>query len=1491
MEMTFPLPDFLQRWLGSDSLVASVTYAALGLLVLLVLFVLWLRFGRGPRRRRAYRRALRFVRARKWHEALTQVERVKQVGRLSAAWQGRARYAEGEAHRVAGEAALEEKRYEESVEHLVASADLLNTNKSEARNRVIEAMLAEARRQFATTTDPETDAIHKLLARALDLQPAHAEALFWEALCRVRDGNPDQALAPLQTAREGVGTRVLDPAFYQGALLLRLGRPQEAVRYLAEAHRIEAESPLVAWQLGMALIAAKEAQATGQAPAAEAKTEVRFSELNLAIRALQRALGPQGLAQWLKTPQRVWVEGLPGQGRSYVRRLAAKHPFVCPVLGSDVAAMIRQGQVALAQAHYRMGNFQEAANVYTTVLREGAPSLPLLRGLGLALAWLGQYDQAFIQLRTVHEREEPGDPLTSAYLALCAAKGKPQRPEDKPSNVAWAVGLLAGLKPTPDPQWASLYTLIFEEARSIGLPVAAADQLRLCDVLAASHATDPRAAAAYDHLAATFPDAVRPEYALLYCRAAEQHGYRGERDLELYDRTFRESEAAKAYFAQRGWNFEDVEYVYLARCAARRPGAFPETLGPDYAPRGEALLLARSERQEQAGQADAALATADVLLQLMPRSALGHDRLARLAYRRGDLDRAITLLDAWHTLAPEDYRPLVRRAVIEHERGDAAASRAALDQALERVTGLARAAVAFLGAKLTLREWAQQAEEAKADGAAVPLSTCTELLHECLKADPSHTEALGCLAAVRSLLGDHEGLATQAGAMRRPEVKDARFHFLAALSLLEARDDHAAVEAATRAAADPSLAVESAYHMGRAFLRLDNMTAANLALQKVASSSSPSVDHARALLGRIGFARGAYDDAIRWWSALDPARCDAWRFDEALCGTVFLAGLAAFQAGRFEQAAERFREATRLELTDPRLGPLLTLALVKAGQHKLYARAAAPRGAATVAPGDVVVDVLPSEPIDTARLDAAIQLLDQGLQAGCKDPAVVYLLALAHKRRGNPREARSVLRSIDRPDANVLLQMGLLSLRELKPGVVGALHQAEQDFARAWQADPSSIAACYNLLLTRLSAGQLDQAAALLPRATALAPGPEEASLLSALQALLPAAQAPPDQAYTDPRLAELSGADEQRLLRVVRSLGQLDVVGTLLRALTQARPTSPAAQEAYLESLLVKGKDLLDRYDWVAAEKLLAPVEKARWSSRPMLAVLLNLRGCCACLAQDFEGGIVHFAAAAQQAGSDPRLQQNVALAHEWAGKLTQADPHWNRFLDLLDRRLPTPPGWIDYVQRLAYETLGRLATCYADKERWATALSYLERAHRLRPREGDVLERLFHLYVQLNRPDDARRVLRQLRDVRPNEPQNELYELSLLRVKSVNDLDRKLAELERIIRKFPHEPRVQDKAAEETGHLIGVMSNLYDQLTAQVGKVVNQVRHLPNSQVNWPAVADVMQEMRGDYQRLKRAVGKCQALAVTEDQRRALRDLGGKVDRKIEVCRSWGG
>ncbi len=387
-------------------------------------------------------------------------------------------------------------------------------------------------------------------------------------------------------------------------------------------------------------------------------------------------------------------------------------------------------------------------------------------------------------------------------------------------------------------------------------------------------------------------------------------------------------------------------------------------------------------------------------------------------------------------------------------------------------------------------------------------------------------------------------------------------------------------------------------------------------------------------------------------------------------------------------------------------------------------------------------EVIPiAEPI-LSPYEVAAQVLERAVQSGCQDANVLYMLALAHKRQGKLTEARNALRKIQRPDANVVLQMGLLSLQE------NQLAQAEDEFARAGQMDPGSYEICHNLLLTRLTLGKVEDCLALIPNAIELLahrPGEtrEERRFLLVLQALLQACRqangAPPDV----PLLAELTSDDEQRLLQVVRSLGQLDTVHVLLKTLTEARPRSVAVREAYLEAVLVKAKELIDRCAWTDAELLLRPLARERSGSRATQVALLNLLGCCAGMTHEFDDAIKHFAAAIKLAPNDARLHQNLALIYEFKGELAQADPYWNRYFDLLDDGVPAPPDIPKYIEHLAYESLGRLASRYGEKEKWSSALSYVQRTAHLRPNDPDTLERLFHLYNQSKRPQDARRTL----------------------------------------------------------------------------------------------------------------------------------------------------
>jgi len=905
-----PLPEILQPLLGSSPRAAQVFYGALAAMALLLLLALWVLLGSGPRRRRKYHRARRLLQHGAWQEAL-KLAREMQGRRLSARWQGQLRNLEGECHRAASLAALEAKDYETALEHSLGGAQLLNTNEAFARGTVVETMLEEVRRLFATTSAGQTGTIHNLLGRLFLMQSLCPEASFWQGLCHVREGNTEPALASLHSARGAEASAAsssgfLDPLLYLGALLLGEGQPKEALRYLTEANRLDKNCPLVTWQLGTAMLAAG-------------------GDAQIAVRALQRALGPQGLLLWASTPQRLWVEAFP-EARSFVRRLAARHPYTCPLWGNGLHLILQQGQTALAQGLYRLGKFQEAADLFDKVAKQSAPSRVVLRGLGLALARLERYDEAFTHLRTAHDLEEPKDRWTAGYLALCAARAKPLRPEDKDKNVAWAIRLATRFTAPGDAEWVSLVSKLFAEARAIGLPLGLEDQQYLCEHLLSVRATDADAAGAYHHLAATFPDAVRPEYTWLYCRAAQQHGSSDAHALELFAGTFRDAAAARVFFQNQQWDFDEMEFAYLESVAAREAGAFPAALGPDYPVHGERLLQARSVRLEQAQQAEGARAAALVWLKLAPRSAAAHDRLAYLAYHGGDLDEAADLLARWEALEPANPWPLLRQAVIDYQRGEASRGSAALRKALDLAQGRLRADIAFLGARLALKSGAQGDRE-----------TALGLLAECLKHDLHQWQAQWCLAAVHTLAGNQQALAEQAPSMKRPEVSQPRFHLLAAVCHLAAGDYGAVMEACQRAAADPALATECAYLMGWAMLNRGDSGTAALTLRRVSESTdSPSAAHAQALLADLRFSQGDYEEAIQWWKALPPQQRLTWKLAEPLHQTMFLSALLAMEAGQYEQAADKLREAGKLGLRDRRLGPLLTLFLVKAGQRLLY---------------------------------------------------------------------------------------------------------------------------------------------------------------------------------------------------------------------------------------------------------------------------------------------------------------------------------------------------------------------------------------------------------------------------------------------------------------------------------------------------------------------------------------------------------------------------
>ena len=553
-----------------------------------------------------------------------------------------------------------------------------------------------------------------------------------------------------------------------------------------------------------------------------------------------------------------------------------------------------------------------------------------------------------------------------------------------------------------------------------------------------------------------------------------------------------------------------------------------------------------------------------------------------------------------------------------------------------------------------------------------------------------------------------------------------------------------------------------------------------------------------------------------------------------------------------------------------------------------------------------VISVAPVAEPDWAE---AIRFLEQTVKAGNQDANALYLLAMSYKHQGRAGEARQALAKITDPDANVLLQRGVLAFNEKE------WPSAADEFEKAWQKDATSYPAAYNLMLTRLCQGQLEGAVEMLDKLLPLAPSQAENRFLSLLRGLLgrSAADANADQAVL---LASISAEEEQRLLDMIVGLNQFEVVYRLLAKLVVARPNSEVAFRAYIGAALVQAKMLVDRCQWSDAELLLAPLKRRLEASQikvdPFYAIaILDMLGVAASMTQDFERGLVHFRAAAeafQRDFSSPGpankteryinsqgiylgawLEQNLALGNEALGRMDVAEAHWNRYFDYLEHYVPRslPP---DYLTNLAFEGASRLADNFSRKEKWGSAAAFLQRAHRIRPTDYETLERLFHMYTQLKRNEEARKILRRLREVRPNDPQAELFELEVREARKLDEIDALLSDLRHIAQRFPNDARVEERGAALVHNAVPSLERVADQYAGQVNKVVDQMRRLPSYQINWPTVRDIMRDMEDKYLFLRRVAQKCLAHITNDDVRRELHRLISHCDRKIDQCHSLG-
>lgn len=1029
------------------------------------------------------------------------------AGAARRSWHDEQRQLEAEALYAAAEVALRERRFADALAFYEVVAGLLGLDKAEAGRRVVEAMLAEARR--LSVAEPDNAALPEILGHILERQSRCPEASFWLGLYRLRRGDNQAGTTALTTAHDAAQGRPIDPALYLGAIWLREGKPREALRVLADANRIVPNCPLVAWQLGVALL-----QSGGDAL--------------LALRALQKATGPDGFPKYLRAPHRLWAETLSADSwvRNVSQRAGAQGSiFRCPLGLDQIASVLQQARLTLAETLVTCERADEAVPVFADLLRS-QDSLAVRRGLGLALLHLGRTDEALPHLHRAHTAEKPPTAVTTGALAACLA----QAGGDRAANARHALGLIASLNVRADANWARHAGAVFAAAQAAGVGVSAEEVAELAAVLVSADAADPTAAAVYNLLATLQPQAVSVEAAGLYVRAAQRHGVNLPLDEFLFDRAMADRAATRELFQAQEWDFDAAERQYLERWADRHPGTYPAAPGIDYADEAETALLADANRLLSQRRPEDARGVAKLVLKLNPASGPAHDRLAELAFRGGDRTAAADWLRKWRDRCPNDPLPLIRLAAFDAADRRPAEGLAAAHQALDRVRGVARVPVLILAARLAV------GADKRADAAT--------LFDECLSLDPNNPVALAGRSALAWSEGKFARLIRLSDRMAEVQAEDPWFHYLAGAALLLAgRFDEAEVSA-RYAAGDPATAAEGRHLLALVRDRRNDPAGAADLLKDPAVAAGAAGQHAVALRGQAAWRGGDYVEALRCWQTLPDGRLKTWNLATVIGGTAFLAGVQALRAGDAEDACRWLRKAAEVGHPDPRLESLLAAACAGAGT-----RAGDHRG---------------------------IELLEQAAEAGGPRPEIVRRLARGYRRAGRLADARRLLDTVLADDASLDLERGLLLLAEGHPV------PAERAFATAFDHDPKSAAAAVNLVFTRLSLGRVAEAAELMPRAAVLAPDPALKRLLLELHALATGAREPPP---------EWSVADDKTILQCLRSLGRLESIAPLVDSLQAFRAQSPPVKHAHAELVPLRARDRLDRGDPVAARELLEPL------------------------------------------------------------------------------------------------------------------------------------------------------------------------------------------------------------------------------------------------------------------------------------------------------------
>jgi len=214
-------------------------------------------------------------------------------------------------------------------------------------------------------------------------------------------------------------------------------------------------------------------------------------------------------------------------------------------------------------------------------------------------------------------------------------------------------------------------------------------------------------------------------------------------------------------------------------------------------------------------------------------------------------------------------------------------------------------------------------------------------------------------------------------------------------------------------------------------------------------------------------------------------------------------------------------------------------------------------------------------------------------------------------------------------------------------------------------------------------------------------------------------------------------------------------------------------------------------------------------------------------------------------------------------------------------------------YYDTLACEGRLHVAELFSVEKKWNQAAKHFEKAHQVRPDNGDIMVKLFYSYRNGKNSNKARQTYKKLTKKYPKNLGYQILEVDLLlsEASSLRDFERAFKKLVQLKRQHPKDPEILSKGEALVIEFVPSIAEVSDKLSASLREVVTTIQRIkqdPNMTIDSYKLKQIYNDLKNDYQTLKNMVDQCFEFVDSKDGKKMLRDLREHINSKISLINS---